>query len=109
MVASATAFAQGKQDFILVNKTGYDISEVYVSASKTNDWEEDVLGSQTLEDGENLTVNFKNAGKSCKFDLKVVYEEDDSSAYWRDIDLCKVSKVTIFYSAKADETRADFE
>jgi hypothetical protein len=38
-----SAVAQGKQDFSLVNQTGYDISEVYVSPANSSDWEEDVL------------------------------------------------------------------
>lgn len=104
-----TASAQSKQDFVLTNKTGYEISKVYVSASKTNDWEEDVLGDQTLEDDEDLRIRFNNAGKTCKYDIKVVYEEDDSEAIWRDIDLCATSKVTIRYNKKTDTTSATFD
>lgn len=106
---SGAAFAQAKQDFVLVNKTGYEISKVFVSASKTNDWEEDVLGDNTLEDDDFLTVRFKGAGSVCKFDIKVVYEEDDSEAIWTDIDLCTTSKVSIFYNKKNDTTSATFE
>ena len=43
------AFAQGKQNFTLVNQTGYDISEVYVSPANSSDWEEDVLGEDILK------------------------------------------------------------
>jgi phosphoribosyl-AMP cyclohydrolase len=46
------AGAQGKQDFTLHNKTGYTISEVYVSAANTDDWEEDVLGDDVLNSGQ---------------------------------------------------------
>ena len=30
--------AQSKQDFVLVNRTGYDISELYVSPGKKTFW-----------------------------------------------------------------------
>lgn len=109
VLAFGTAQAQSRQDFELVNKTGYEISKVFVSAAKSNDWEEDVLGDQTLEDDETLTVRFNNVGKTCKWDLKVVYEEDDSEAYWREIDLCATSKVTIRYNKKTDTTSATFD
>ncbi len=106
---SGSAYAQSRQDFMLVNQTGYEISEVYVSTSKTDNWEEDVLGDGTLDDGKSRVIRFRNAGKSCMWDLKVVYEEDDSSAVWHDIDLCKTSKVTIKYNRKTDTTSAVFD
>lgn len=40
--------------------------------------------------------------------MKVVYDDDDSSAEWNDIDLCKVSQVTIHYNRKSDKTSATF-
>lgn len=106
---SAAAFAQGKQDFTLVNKTGYDISEVYVSASKADDWEEDVMGRDVLSDGESVDISFSRGDKSCKWDLKVVYADDDSTAEWQGFDLCKVSKITILYNRSTGKTSAQYQ
>ena len=106
---AGSALAEARQDFELVNKTGYEISEVYVSPSKRQSWEEDVLGDHTLEDGDSTTIRFSNSGNICMWDLKVVYEDDDSSAYWEGIDLCQVSKVTIRYNRKSDKTSASFD
>lgn len=108
---AGTALAgEARQDFKLVNKTGYDISEVYVSPSKRDEWGDDVLGDDDgLDDGNTVNIHFKNAGKICKWDLKVVYDEDDSSAVWNEIDLCEVSTVTIYYNRKSDKTSATFE
>ncbi len=106
---SSAAFAQGRQDFVLVNKTGYEISEVYVSTTKTSNWEENVIGKNSLDDGDTRTIRFNNVDKTCMWDLKVVYEEDDSSAVWKDINLCKTSKVTIRYNRKTDTTSATFD
>ncbi len=104
------AQAQSRQDFLLVNRTGYDISEVYISPSKADDWEEDILGrDDTLDDGDQKEIRFKRVGKTCMWDLKVVYDDDDSSAVWHDIDLCKVSKITIRYNRKSDTTSATFD
>lgn len=106
---SGAAMAQARQDFAIVNKTGYDIKEVYVSTSKTNNWEEDVLGKDSLDDGETTTIHFNGGSRQCMWDLKVVYEDDDSSAVWSNIDLCKVSRVTLHYNRKSDVTSADFD
>ncbi len=105
----SSAAAQSKQDFTLVNRTGYDISHVYVSPSKANSWEEDVLGDDELEDGVQTNIRFRRAGNTCKWDLKVVYSVDDSTAVWSNIDLCSVSKITIKYNRKNDVTSALFD
>ena len=112
LLAATTTSAQAqeaRQDFTLVNRTGYDISEVYVSPSKADDWEEDILGDEELEDGDEQHITFKRAGKTCLWDLKVVYSDDDSSAVWHEIDLCKVSQITIKYNRKTDTTSATFD
>ena len=84
----------GKQDFVLVNKTGLTISEVYVSASKSNEWEEDVLGRDVLEDDTYVTIRFTGAEKQCTFDIKIV-DEDGDELFWTNIDLCRAERVTL--------------
>lgn len=98
-----------KQDFKLVNKTGYEIKEVYVSPSKSSDWQEDILGDGVLDDKSAREIKFHRSAKSCHWDLKVVYTVDSSSAVWNDIDLCTVEKITIHYDKDADKTTANFD
>lgn len=105
---TGTALAEGKQDFTLVNRTGYTIEEVYVAPSKSDDWEEDILDQDVLADGANVHVRFSRADKSCKWDLKVVYD-DKETAEWAGFDLCEVSKITIRYNRKSGETSAVYE
>jgi hypothetical protein len=108
--AAGSALAQeAKQDFKLVNKTGYELKELYVSPNKASDWQDDVLGQATLGDGESLEIKFHRANTACKWDLKVVYSVDSSSAVWSDIDLCTVEKITIKYNKEADQTTASFD
>jgi hypothetical protein len=107
---TAPAGAQdAKQDFKLVNKTGYELKSLFVSPSKADDWQEDVLGQDTLGDGEAVNVHFNRSTKTCQWDLKVVYSDDDSSAVWQKIDLCSVEKITIKYDRKKDVTSASFD
>lgn len=108
MFTSAAAQA-GDQDFTLVNKTGYELNAVFVSPGHGDAWGEDVMGRDTLGDGESVHITFKRAEKTCEWDLKVVYTVDDSSAVWHDIDLCSVSKITIRYNKNSDKTTASYE
>jgi hypothetical protein len=98
-----------KQDFQLVNKTGYELKALYVSPSKSDDWGDDILGQDVLADSQVVNVHFSPKAHTCKWDLKVTYTDDNSNAVWGDIDLCTVEKITIFYDRKNDVTKATFD
>ena len=106
---AAPAFAEAKQDFTLVNKTGYELNAVFVSPSHADDWGDDVMGQGTLSDGASVEIKFHRAEPTCNWDLKAVYTDDGSHAVWHDIDLCTVSKITIRYNRNTDSTTANFE
>ena len=108
-LATPAAAQQAKQDFTLVNRTGYELSQVHVSPRQSNDWEDDVLGQDTLADGERVAIRFQRSVKSCMWDLKVTYSVDDSTAIWRGIDLCSVERITIRYNKNTDTTSAAFD
>jgi hypothetical protein len=101
--------AEAKQNFTIVNKTGYEIKSVYVSPNKSDDWEEDVLGRDAMADGDSWDISFHRSEKTCHWDLKVVYTDDDSSAVWNNIDLCTIGKITIKYNRKSNTTSAVFD
>lgn len=103
------ARAEAKQDFTLVNKTGYDIEKVYVSPTKSDDWEEDVLGQSVLQNGQKVHITFNRSNKSCNWDLMVVYSDDNSKVSWSGFDLCSISTIKIFYNRKSDTTSAETE
>ncbi len=99
---------ESQNDFTLVNKTGYTIEEVYVSAAKTNSWEEDILGQDVLKNGEEVNIKFTPKASVGKYDLKVVYD-DKEEAIWNDFDLTTINKITIHYDRKSGETSAETE
>jgi hypothetical protein len=104
-----SANAQAKQNFVLVNATGYVISHVYVAPSKQEDWGDDILGRGTLDDEDEVPIKFARKETTCAWDLKVTYEDDGSSVVWHGFDLCKVSKITIKYNRKTDTSSASWE
>ncbi|HEV7371318.1 hypothetical protein [Arenibaculum sp.] len=108
LAVSSAALAQGMQDFRLVNRTGYDIREVYVSPTSTDSWEEDVMGKDFFGNGTFVDINFHPATSACEYDLKVVYT-DDEEAVWEDFDLCTITAITLFYDNKTRTTTAEYE
>jgi hypothetical protein len=97
MFVTATAFARvGKQDFLLHNETGVEIHELYVSPTSADDWQEDVLGVDTLPDGESVKVTFDDREKHSKWDLKVV-DAKGNSIEWNGLNLIEISDVTLHY------------
>jgi predicted RNA-binding protein len=65
----------------VTNDTGYTIYYLYVSHTSSGGWEEDVLGSEVLMDGETVRVDIENANSEF-FDIRAVDEDDDSYTLW---------------------------
>ena len=111
IAALASAFGSalaGDADFTLVNRTGYDLREVYVSPSHKEAWGRDRMGENVLENGKSRLFKFSDKA-SCKQDLKVVFDDDGTSVVWEEFDLCEVEKITLKYNRKSGVTTADVE
>jgi len=105
--AAGSALA-GDADFTLVNRTGYDLREVYVSPSNKEAWGKDRMGQYVLENGKSRLFKFSDKS-SCKQDLKVVFDDDGSDVIWEDFDLCELNKITLKYNRKTGIVSADTE
>ena len=104
---TASAFARaGKQDFTLHNQTGVEIHSLYVSPHTTNDWEEDVLGRDTLPSGESVKITFDDRDKHGHWDLKVT-DKDGNSLEWYDLNLIEIEDVTLHWDAAKGQGWAD--
>ena len=100
-----TAALAGKQDFELVNNTGYQVDKVFVSSVGAKPWEEDIMGRDTLGDGERVAISFEKGERGCNYDLKVIYHDGDE-AEWHDVNLCEISTVHIHWDKGAGVTTA---
>ena len=90
------AFAAGKQDFTLHNKTGKVISELYLSPHDEESWEEDVMGDEVLGDEEDQDITFDRDEQPDAWDMKVVFD-DGKSLVWPKLMLTNITDITIFY------------
>jgi hypothetical protein len=102
LVAGSTFAADA--DFMLVNKTGYSIRQIYIS-SENNDWGNNRIDpSATLENNRLRFVKFSDKA-SCKRDVKAVFD-DATEATWKGLDLCKVDKLSLKYDRNTKQVAA---
>jgi hypothetical protein len=90
------ALAQGKQDFTLHNNTGVVINALHISPHSTDAWEEDILGQDTLADGESLEITFSRKETAKLWDLRI--EDSKGNAIeWENLNLLEISELTLHY------------
>jgi len=105
---SNSAAAGAAQDFTLVNQTGVEIDKVYISPHEKDDWEEDILGKDTLPSGQTVDVKFHRDETAAEWDLRVE-DKEGNSIEWESLNLLKISKVTLHYDAATKKATADVE
>ena len=94
---SVGAQTAGAQDFTLVNATGVEINAVHISPHSANDWEEDILGQDTLPDGQRVDIHFKRGEKAAMWDLRIE-DKAGTPIEWENLNLLEISKLTLHYA-----------
>lgn len=84
------------QDFTLVNETGVEIHKVFISPHDSDDWEENILGKDTLASGDSVDIKFDRTEKSKMWDLRVE-DKGGNAIEWENLNLLEISKVTLHY------------
>jgi hypothetical protein len=97
LLATSAAHA-GDQDFTLVNKTGVEIHSLQVAPHSSDDWGEDILGKDTLADGDSLEINFGAHDTAHHWDLRIE-DEKGNALTWENLDLTKIEEVVLHYKA----------
>ena len=95
-LVASIAMAQGKQDFTLHNNTGVEIHKLFISPHDTNEWQEDILGKDTMADGESLEINFSRKETTKLWDLKIV-DKEGTGIEWENLNLLEISEITLHY------------
>jgi hypothetical protein len=95
LVAAATARA-GDQDFTLVNKTGVEIHSLHVSPHSSDEWGEDILGKDTLANGDSLEITFGKHDRAHHWDLRIE-DEKGNTLTWENLDLMTIEQVTLHF------------
>jgi hypothetical protein len=83
-----------QQNFTIQNNTGHTVVTLNVSASNENSWGPDILGRDTLANGESAAITFPHGETQCNFDIKATYD-DGGTTDARGVNLCQVATVTL--------------
>lgn len=105
---TGTAAAALNLDFELVNKTGYAIKEIYISPAAADNWQDNLL-TKPMADGESLQMTASPDANAEMWNMKIVWVDEGEDVQWKDLNLAKISKLTLYYNADTDETTADAE
>jgi len=97
--SNSSASEAGAQDFTLVNETGVEIDKVFISPHDKDDWEEDVLGKDTLPTGQSVDIKFDRDETAAEWDLRIE-DKEGTSIEWTNLNLLKISKVTLHFKDK---------
>lgn len=90
----ATQSRDGYDRRVLIkNRTGWTMLRFYASDSRTDDWEEDILGDDVLENGRDLRINIDDGSGACVYDFKAQFTNGQELTRFR-INVCEVSEYT---------------
>lgn len=90
----ATQSRDGYDRRVLIkNRTGWTMLRFYASDSRTDDWEEDILGDDVLENGRDLRINIDDGSGACVYDFKAQFTNGEELTRFR-INVCEVSEYT---------------
>ncbi len=93
---SAAPTEGAAKGFTLVNSTGVEIHALYITPSDAKDWQEDILGKDTLPDSDRTEITFSRGEKAPLWDLRI---EDAQGNFieWDDLNLLGLKRVTLLY------------
>lgn len=91
--ATVDAFAQDRRVRV-INETGHTIVRFYGSNVGTEDWQEDILGTDVLRPDQSVVINFDDGSGYCKYDFKAEFDDGDSVTK-SGVDVCEVSSFRI--------------
>lgn len=96
--SDSTSSTGGKQDFTLHNATGVEIDQLYVAPHSDEEWEgdQDILGRDTLPNGQSVDIIFSPKEKAARWDMKIV-DTNGTTVEWNDLNLMEISEITLRY------------
>lgn len=108
-LTASSSFAEDQRNVTVVNGTGYGIKFLGFNNPGDDDWSENELSpNSVLPDGNSVYVKFNTEDKGCKWNFKIDWADPGyPGVVWHDIDLCRVTTVTLKYNRDNDTTSAE--
>jgi hypothetical protein len=88
------ASADGRDRHVTIrNRTGWTMLSFYASDASTDDWEEDILGEDVLENRQNVRINIDDGSGACEYDFKAEFTNGEELTRFG-VNVCEVSEYT---------------
>ncbi len=106
LVATSSSFAADERNVRVINGTGYGIKFLGFNSPEDDEWDENELGDNAvLPNGSSVYVQFNEADDGCEWNFRISWaDEGYPDVLWKDVDLCKISELTLRYDRKTDTT-----
>jgi len=105
----ASGAAAQQTSFLLINGTPYPISQLTVSESYINQWTPNVLHAPPIKAGERRQVNFNAPVTYCQADFQVGFADGGPPAFWRNLNICTLSKIKLVYDRTTGMATASYD
>ncbi len=77
----------------IVNNTGHIMTHFYASRVGAASWDADILGEDTVGNGNSFPVLLSDGTGACRFDFRAIFQ-GDAVLVKRDVDVCSISRFT---------------
>lgn len=110
-LSTSSSFAEDQRNVTVVNGTGYGIKFLGFNNPGDDDWSDNELPpNSVLPNGNSVYVKFNTSDSGCKWNFKIEWADPGyPGVVWNDIDLCRVTTVTLKYDRSTDTTTADLQ
>ena len=89
-LATSASFAADRK-VLVRNKTTFTIKAFQASNTGEKSWQENILGEDVLEPGNEVTVNVDDGSGACHFDFLATFE-DNTTAQKNDVNVCEIGQ-----------------
>jgi hypothetical protein len=85
-----------KSNFQIINETNLVITELYLSDSSLDNWNNDILDTDTLDSGDSIRVNFADMSNDrCLYDVRAVFSDGQAVEDFR-LNVCEHDNYKFF-------------
>ena len=99
MLVGFSAGASLAQEVLIANGTGFTIQSLGLADSNASGNAQDLLGNDTLANGEGLKININGSPKGWEL---IAVDNEGSQVNWQNLDLTGVKKITLRGDGSAD-------
>ena len=93
LLVAMPANAAADRHVVIVNHTHHALVKFFASNHDEDSWQEDILGEDSLDPGEQVRINIDDGTGHCIYDFKAVFDDGDVLVR-KEINVCKVGTYT---------------